>query len=70
MNRSETVQSLETPINLQEEVNRFERELILQALEKCHGIQTRAAEYLGITRRILRYRMDKLGIASRHGKPA
>ena len=35
---------------------------IFQALEKCDGIQTRAAKRLGTTRRILRYRMDKLGI--------
>lgn len=50
-------------INLEEAVGNFERRLIVQALEKCNGIQTRAAEELGTTRRILRYRMDKLGIS-------
>ncbi len=54
--------NLETPINLEKTVGEFERNLIVQALEKCNGIQTRAAKRLGTTRRILRYRMDKLGI--------
>jgi DNA-binding NtrC family response regulator len=54
----------DTPINLEKTVNDFERRLIVQALEKCGGIQTRTAERLGTTRRILRYRMDKLGIAA------
>ncbi|QBG48420.1 hypothetical protein EGM51_13830 [Verrucomicrobia bacterium S94] len=68
MNRSETTPTLETPINLEEAVGNFERSLILQALEQCNGIQTRAAEHLGTTRRILRYRMDKLGIEPHYGK--
>ena len=58
----------ESPINLEEAVGDFERSLILQALDKSNGIQTRAAEYLGTTRRILRYRMDKLGIKPQRGK--
>jgi two-component system response regulator AtoC len=40
----------------------FEREMILKALRKTNNIQTRAAELLGISRRILKYKMDKLGI--------
>ncbi len=58
----------DTPINLEEAVGDFERNLIIQALEKCNGIQTRAAKHLGTTRRILRYRMDKLGIKPQRGK--
>jgi DNA-binding NtrC family response regulator len=42
----------------------FERTFIAKALEKSGGIQTRAAQVLGTTRRILRYRIDKLKIAS------
>jgi len=53
----------ETSINLEQAVNDFERSLIVQALENCGGVQTRAAGQLGTTRRILRYRMGKLGIA-------
>lgn len=62
MNSSRQSQTLERPINLEKEVGKFERSLIVQALEKCNGVQTQAAEHLGTTRRILRYRMDKLGI--------
>lgn len=40
----------------------FERELIMRALKKTDFVQTRAAEVLGISRRILKYKMDKLGI--------
>jgi DNA-binding NtrC family response regulator len=47
---------------LEKSVNEFERQLVEQALKDAGGVQTRAAELLGTTRRILRYRMDKLGI--------
>jgi len=43
-------------------VDEFEREIILEALMQTDFNQTRAAEMLGTTRRILKYRMDKLGI--------
>ncbi len=36
-----------------------ERSMLVQALEKCGGNQTRAAELLGITRDTLRYRIKK-----------
>jgi two-component system, NtrC family, response regulator AtoC len=45
-------------------VDEFEREIILEALGQTDFNQTRAAELLGTTRRILKYRMDKLGIAA------
>jgi DNA-binding NtrC family response regulator len=44
-------------------VDEFEREIILEALGQTDFNQTRAAEMLGTTRRILKYRMDKLGIS-------
>ena len=62
MKQTINIPNLETPISLEETVGDFERNLIVRALEKCDGIQTRAAQRLGTTRRILRYRMDKLGI--------
>jgi DNA-binding NtrC family response regulator len=40
----------------------FEKELILTALKKSADVQTRAAQLLGISRRILRYKMHTLGI--------
>jgi DNA-binding NtrC family response regulator len=43
----------------------FESEMILKALKKTNYVQTRAAELLGISRRILKYKMDKLGITQR-----
>ena len=43
-------------------VNAFERHMIARALGDANGIQTRAAEALGTTRRILKYRMEKLKV--------
>lgn len=40
----------------------LEKNLIIKALERNKGNQTRAAEYLGITRPTLIYRMEKYGI--------
>jgi formate hydrogenlyase transcriptional activator len=40
----------------------FEKDFILQALRKYGGNQTRAAHYLGLTRRTLGYRLEKYGI--------
>jgi DNA-binding NtrC family response regulator len=48
--------------SLTDAVDEFEREIIRAALEHVEFNQTRAAELLGTTRRILKYRMDKLGI--------
>ena len=48
--------------NLVESVEHFERAIILAALEKCDWNKTRAASALGVTRRILSYKMQNLGI--------
>jgi DNA-binding NtrC family response regulator len=40
----------------------FERDIILNTLKKANFIQTKAAELLGISRRVLKYKIDKLGI--------
>jgi len=48
--------------SLSEAVDEFERDIIGKALSQTYFNQTRAAELLGTTRRILKYRMDKLGI--------
>jgi two-component system NtrC family response regulator len=40
----------------------IERQAILDALEKCNWNQTRAASHLGVTRKILRGRVEKYGI--------
>ncbi len=49
-------------ISLQDAVNNYERKIIENALQEADGVQTRAAEILGCTRRILRYRMEKLDL--------
>jgi len=50
--------------SLAEAVDEFERDIISEALGRTHFNQTRAATVLGTTRRILKYRMDKLGLSS------
>lgn len=49
---------------MKEIIEGFERNLIEQALQQADGVQTRAAQALGTTRRILRYRIEKLKIAA------
>jgi two-component system NtrC family response regulator len=45
----------------------IERELLLRALEKAGGNQTKAARYLDISRRTFIYRMEKHGIRQEDG---
>ena len=47
---------------LKQAVEEYERSLIKDALDCTDGVQTRAAAELGTTRRILRYRIEKLNI--------
>jgi DNA-binding NtrC family response regulator len=44
----------------------LEHSLVLQALERCGGNQTRAAALLGINRDQIRYRIEKYGLAKAH----
>lgn len=54
-------------LSFEEAGKKFESEFILEALKKSNFVQTRAAELLGISRRILKYKMDKLGISDKDG---
>lgn len=47
---------------LAERLEAVEREMLLAALENTEWVQTRAAELLGISERVLRYKMAKHGI--------
>ena len=47
---------------LQDATDRLERHMILRALELSGFVQSQAADRLGTTRRILKYKMDQLGI--------
>ncbi|NUM52816.1 MAG: sigma-54-dependent Fis family transcriptional regulator [Candidatus Hydrogenedentes bacterium] len=49
-------------LTLEEATRRVERHLITRALEEASYVQSRAAEALGTTRRILKYKMDQLGL--------
>ena len=48
--------------SLAERLETVEREMLIEALEKCGWIQTRAARALGISERVLRYKMKRHGL--------
>ncbi len=50
-------------IGFEDAVARFEETMLREALEQADWNQTRAAEMLGLTRRVLKLKMDKLGVA-------
>ena len=47
-------------VNLEE----LERQLVVQALERCGWNQTRAATLLGLNRDQVRYRIEKFGLTA------
>jgi len=47
---------------LPQQIETLERALIQDALKQSEGVQTRAAEILGISERNLRYKIQKLGL--------
>jgi transcriptional regulator with GAF, ATPase, and Fis domain len=47
---------------LKDKIEDIEREAILKALEECEWIQARAARILGITERMIGYKIKKYGI--------
>ncbi len=49
-------------ISLSQAVEKLEKDMILKALEMANGVQTRAAELLGISERNLRYKINKYHI--------
>ena len=53
---------LDGRVSLETAETEFERDIILNTLKRTNFVQTKAAELLGISRRILKYKMDKLGI--------
>lgn len=55
-------ETLSGRLSLDKAVMEFERDIILDALRKTDYVQTHASALLGISRRMLKYRMDALGI--------
>ncbi len=51
--------------SLPETLEEIERLRLTQALESSHRVQTKAAEELGISERVLRYKMKKYGIGEK-----
>jgi DNA-binding NtrC family response regulator len=49
-------------VSFTEAEEEFEKGMILDALKRTNYVQSRAADLLGISRRILKYKMEKLGI--------
>ncbi len=54
---------------LSERLAKVEKEMLSAALEEHDWIQTKAAESLGISERVLRYKMNKAGIKRRETSP-
>jgi DNA-binding NtrC family response regulator len=48
----------------------FERDLILQAMEKSDWVIAKAAKMLGMSYRTLQYRLDKFGLKRGESKPS
>ena len=57
----------ESGIDLNRELERFEREVILKALERAKGSKTKAASLLGVSLASLRHRIEKLALENQGG---
>ena len=49
-------------MDLEAYLDAMEKRYLLSALEQCHGVKKRAAEFLGLTFRSFRYRLAKFGM--------
>ncbi len=53
--------------SLKERIREIEKEEILQALEQCNWVMARAARMIGITERMIGYKIKKYGIKKEEG---
>jgi two-component system response regulator PilR (NtrC family) len=58
----------ERGVNLNRELERFERAIIRKALEKAKGSKTKAASLLGVSFPSLRHRIEKLNMENGDGQ--
>lgn len=56
-------------LNLKEKIELYEKEEIVLALMECRWIKARAAKRLGITERMIGYKIKKYGIERRRVNP-
>ena len=54
--------------SLKEKINEIEREEIINALKECGWVMVRAARKLGITERMIGYKIKKYGIRRGRGE--
>ena len=50
------------------QLRNFERDLILQSMERCDWVIAKAAKMLGMSYRTLQYRLDKFAIKKPEGR--
>lgn len=60
--RESTAPAFPSHLSLPQQLEELEKQMIHQALKEYNGIQTRAAEKLGISERVLRYKLQKYGL--------
>jgi two-component system, NtrC family, response regulator PilR len=60
----------ESGIDLERHLEELRRRFMVEAMERSGGVQTRAAEILGMTFRSFRYFAKKYGLTGRDGTPA
>ncbi len=65
---AESVDDDHNPLSLSSAVENFERELIIDALKKVRGNQTKAAQQLDTSLRIINYKIHKYSIAANQYK--
>ncbi len=49
-------------LNLHKAMGELEKMLIIRSLERCNNVQSKAAKMLGISRRVIHYKIKQLGL--------
>ena len=66
LNADETSRIIQVADDWGISIEAVERELVLRALQRFNWNQTKAAEFLDISRKMLIYRMEKFNLRARH----